>query len=439
MVLFAALLTACGSAGPVGSARYDTAARPLVPIVGAAIPAGDTNYANADLAEVFVRLTHDLEWGGRRPALVRFPGPVSVGLRGIGSDAYARFLDRFLSDLSNRTGIEIARGLEPQDVIIRFVPGADFRARVPQHLCIVAPGRLDWPSFRQAPEEYGTRAYETTSEPGSVTVFIPDTLPPYLIRGCLVEEVVQALGPANDLDGLGSSIFSDDGIHLRPTRLDVLMLKLLYSREMRPGLDRRSTRRTALTLLDRLNPGGKDGRALPLSPDRDWRKWSDLMADAFDRRLSLKIRQERARIAASEAGRRAPRGIRHCRSLMAVARLSQDQQAAVEAALSAAETACSQAHGADDLRLAFIRLARARAAHQSGKSRDALALLATVETSLAAHAQEERLTALFALQAAALDAIQEPAAAARSRRLAVAWGSHALGRNHPDVVRMGNK
>ena len=59
-----------------------------------------------------------------------------------------------------------------------------------------------------------------------------------------------------------------------------------------------------------------------------------------------------------------------------------------------------------------------------------------LDRALAAHAQGERLIALYALQAAALRAIQQPVRAAEARRLAAAWGAHALGRDHPDVRRL---
>ena len=51
----------------------------------AALPSGHTRYSNQSLADLFVRLTHDLEWGGRRPNLVRYEAPVSVGISGPGA------------------------------------------------------------------------------------------------------------------------------------------------------------------------------------------------------------------------------------------------------------------------------------------------------------------------------------------------------------------
>ena len=58
-----------------------------------------------------------------------------------------------------------------------------------------------------------------------------------------------------------------------------------------------------------------------------------------------------------------------------------------------------------------------------------------LETILAAHAQDERLVALYDLQAAGLRAIQQGAKSFEARRRAAEWGAYALGRDHADVRR----
>ena len=58
-----------------------------------------------------------------------------------------------------------------------------------------------------------------------------------------------------------------------------------------------------------------------------------------------------------------------------------------------------------------------------------------LSASLAAHGHDERLTALFALRAAALTAIQRASEGADARRLAGEWGAYALGSDHPNVRR----
>ena len=161
VALIAALLSACKppvDGGP--AAPYRTGSQPGYPVLGGALPAGHTRYSNNSLADLFVHLTHDLEWGERRPNLVRYERPVSVGVTGSSAAPYLPFLDRFLDELRNRTGLAISRTPTRHNLSIHFVPGRAFRQKMPQHFCVVAPGRLSWDQFLADPVRHGTRAYE---------------------------------------------------------------------------------------------------------------------------------------------------------------------------------------------------------------------------------------------------------------------------------------
>ena len=263
LLVLAAIVSACAPQVPTGPAKpYLPGALPAAPALGRALPAGTTAYNNASLADLLVTLTHDLEWGASRPHLIRFNGPIAVGVTGDGAP-YLPFLDGFLAQLRGQTGINIARRQGPHNLVINFVPGREFRAMVPQHFCVVAPGLIQWNRFKQSPIRYGTRAYETQATLAGMTIYIPDNAQPHVVRTCLIEEVVQALGPANDLYGLGPSIFNDDAAHIWPTRLDYLMLRVLYAPELRSGMNRSETRFAALQALARMNPAGIGAPPLP--------------------------------------------------------------------------------------------------------------------------------------------------------------------------------
>ena len=96
---------------------------------------------------------------------------------------------------------------------------------------------------------------------------------------------------------------------------------------------------------------------------------------------------------------------------------------------------CAAAHGTSDVRLAILQLERATLLFEAGQASAAYAETRGLEPVLAAHGQEERLTALYALQAASLRAIQRPDESFQARRKAAAWGAYALGRGHRDVRR----
>ena len=430
------LLAACQPNIPAGPAKpYTPGTLPGYPRLGAALPAGHTRYDNGSLADLLVTLTHDLEWGASRPHLIRYEGPISVGVVGAGGRPYLPFLDRFLADLRRNTGIDIVRGRGPHNLVVRFVRGQAFRRQVPQHFCVVAPGLISWDRFSQSPTRYGTRAYETQASMEGMTIFIPDNAAPYVVRTCLIEEIVQALGPANDLYGLGPSIFNDDAAHIWPTRLDYLMLRTLYAPEVRSGMNRHQTRQAALAVLERLNPQGRGAPRLPALGQVRMADWTDEVRAAFDRTRSLDARVASAARAADIAASRAPGSAFHCRALAALIRLGRQQGRGLMAKVAGSDQVCARAHGPDDIRVARIRLDLARLSYDAGNPSQALALTEGLDEILAAHGHDERLTALFALRAAALRAIQQGTRSFEARRLAGEWGAYSLGSDHPNVRR----
>ncbi len=393
---------------------------------GGGLPAGHTAYSNESLADLFVALTHDLEWGGHRPNLVRYEAPVRVGLAGHGAERYRDFLDGYLAELRIRAGVPITLGAAPHNLLVSFVPDAAFRASVPRHFCVVVPGAPDWAEFARAPARFGKRPFETETAIAAMTVFIPDRAAPYLARACLVEEIAQALGPADDLYGLGPSIFNDDAAHLWPTRLDFLMLQVLYAPELHTGLNRAETRTAARAALTRLNPEGRHAPPLALPRDREMADWVEALRAAFDRGRPAARRLASARRALAIAAGRAPLSVYHCHSLVALARASGDDPGDALAALRQAERVCATAHGPDDIRIAQIRLDRARLEYRLGDPGAAMRLTDGLEAIFAALGQDERLAALYDLRAAALQAIQ-PSASVEARRGALAWHAYAIG------------
>lgn len=437
-VMSLAVLAGCTPSNvPKGPDKpYQAGGQPTAPPLGGALPYGGTRYSNDSLTDVFVRLTHDLEWGASRPHLIRYEGPVKVGISGRAAGQYSGFLDRFLAQVRTRTGIQISRTAGPHNLNVRFVPGNAFRAKVPQNSCVVAPGNLTWSTFRSSPSRYGTRAYEKQRALQAMTVFIPDNSEPWLVRICIIEEIMQALGTANDLFGLGPSIFNDDGAHLWPTNLDYLMLRVLYAPEMRTGMSRRQTKAVARQVLNRLNPAGRDAPALPRIAQKRMKRWQEAIIGSFERGATKANRIKSAQRALGIASRAMPNSAYHCHSLNTLARNARSTQNAT--ALRAATDGlrvCAAAHGTSDIRIAILQLERATLLFEAGQASAAYAETRGLERALAAHAQEERLTALYALQAASLRAIQRPNESFAARRKAAAWGAYALGRGHRDVRR----
>ena len=102
-------------------------------------------------------------------------------------------------------------------------------------LCFFIPEDVSWSEFK-ALDTRDAVGWDQISALDKITVFIPAFAAPHEIRSCILEEVTQALGPGNDLRDLDDSIFNDDNAHVWPTAFDLLILRTLYSSQLRNGL-----------------------------------------------------------------------------------------------------------------------------------------------------------------------------------------------------------
>jgi hypothetical protein len=436
LFLLAALAAACTSAqeGPeatvaVQQVALGGAAKPAFPRLGAALPAGHTRYGNASLARLFTSLTHDTEWGARRRQLVRYEEAVSVSLEGPGVERHFAFVDGFLDELARNSGVPIAREAGPSNLHIRLVESARFNTLLPTALCIVAQGDVKWETFAANPSHHGAQALVAAERIAQMTIFIPETAPPFVVRNCLLEEIPQALGLANDLYGLGSSTFNDDAAHLWPTKLDYLMLRVLYAPEMVTGLDRRETEARALGVLDRINPVGINAPPLPLLRQRSLGDWPGLIQRVFSRDASRREVRDYAQRALTIVEAYAPMSAQHCHTLITAGRvLSHPEPEQALRLFDLARQVCDNAHGISDIRHARIKLETACALLRLDRFGEVIAVAEAIWPVLAAHGQDERLAALYTMQSEAL-AASEPGSprAVSSAKLAAEWNAYALG------------
>ncbi|MEM8842975.1 MAG: DUF2927 domain-containing protein [Pseudomonadota bacterium] len=433
-LLIAGVLAACG--GGERTAPYTPAPRPPSPALATAIPAGSTAWSNASLARVFTRLTHDLEWGASRPGLVRYESPVRVEMTGRGSAGYQAFLAGYLTLLRDRAGVDIAPAPQDGNLAIRFVSGSDFNQILPGNSCVLAPGAVAWDDFRDDPDRLGGKRLENDDTLTETTIFVPRNAAPARIRSCLIEEVAQALGPANDLYGLGPTIFNDDGAHRWPTALDLLMIETLYQPELRTGLSRARTEAAVRRALDQLNPTGVATPPIRFDNPPALSAWRKSQKQVF---AGTPDALAKARRAQALAARVAPGSAFECHSLRMLGQIETRQTPGQAlATLRRAAALCAAVHGPGDIRLALIGLDRAIALYRQGSYTDAAAELARHEASLAAHGHEERLGALYHLRAKAYLAKGQRPEAAEARRLAEAWTAYAFGQDSDLLDRIRN-
>jgi Protein of unknown function (DUF2927) len=402
---------------------------PAFPRLGSALPAGHTAYDNDSLARLFTVMALELEGRARRPYLVRYETAISVGVEGLEGEGINAFLDEFLGNLRRNSNIAISRGSAPDNLHIRFVDGDRFDKTLKSANCVIAQGNVSWKKFSADPLQYSARNAARALRIEQMTIFIPNNAPPYLMRNCLLEEVPQALGLSNDLFGLGDSSFNDDGAHVWPTKLDYLMLRVLYAPEMITGLDRRETRNRALALLNSFNPAGRNAPPLPSLNQRSLAEWSYLISRVFTRGASQSNIREDVEKALQIVRAVAPGSPQYCYTLVTAGRvLSRPDPERALLLLDQARQVCNEAHGVSDIRLARIQLEEACALQRLGRYDEVVAVAENIWPVLAAHGQDRPLAALYTLQSEALDEI-EPGSkqAATVRRLAAEWNAYAMG------------
>ncbi|MEM8597533.1 MAG: DUF2927 domain-containing protein [Pseudomonadota bacterium] len=273
MLLIGGALTACLPHGASEAPSTGPVARPSEPEWRTAVPWGTDAYDHASLAHLFRRLALGFEDGGERPGLIRLSAPIALEISGPGAPAYRGFIDAYAAWLSTETGIAISgpSGAPAQGgstLHLHLVETAE-PAIPPGARCIHLPGEIAWSRYREAPRRALARARRARGKIAAATVLIPASLPPAAIRSCLLEEIPQAMGLSNDLPDLGPTIFNDDGAHLWPTKLDLLILTLLYAPEIEPGMAAAASEAAARKALARLRPETAATRRQPPAPQPD--------------------------------------------------------------------------------------------------------------------------------------------------------------------------
>jgi hypothetical protein len=186
----------------------------------------------------FSDLAFDSEYGGahRRGHVVRWNGPVRVSIRGFGSARYRTEVQDHLQHLARLTGLDIrlvdwSSALAGPNLEIIFVSGGG--------------GRLD----PRAP--CSTLLYDRHFVIYRAEIRIAPAEPAQR-RHCLVEELTQAMGLANDSRRLRRSIFNDGSRAATLEPWDRLMVRVLYDRLIRPGMSRYEAMPIARRLIAKL-------------------------------------------------------------------------------------------------------------------------------------------------------------------------------------------
>jgi len=183
------------------------------------------------VTHAFFRTVFGLEYGTHVDAhrVKRYTGPVRFhiadhtgGLR----EADARAFLETLPDRVRHLDTRVVDDPDEANFRVVLVPEAKFAGVVARELradavamnarCLVGVSTLDGRIQR------------------STAVIVADD--DFLFARCLVEEVLQGLGPMNDHESLVDSVFNDASRHVHFTAFDQALMNVLYHPLIRPGM-----------------------------------------------------------------------------------------------------------------------------------------------------------------------------------------------------------
>lgn len=235
----------------------------------------DTPFTDRMLAEDFLAIAFNEEYdralGGtvRRAApipLTRWEVPIRVQLNfgdSVPADRRATDtlrIDSYLARLSRLTGHSIRLADSDTNFAI-FIADVDERRRLGPELKALLPDLTPAQTGSMTAMDRNTYCQVITeSDPDRATysaaaAVIPAEHPDLMWMACVHEEIAQALGLPNDSGLARPSIFNDDQEFALLTRADELLLKMLYSPALRPGMTASQARPIVEDLASRLTGG----------------------------------------------------------------------------------------------------------------------------------------------------------------------------------------
>ncbi|BDA82779.1 hypothetical protein Sa4125_03210 [Aureimonas sp. SA4125] len=161
----------------------------------------------------------------------KFDGPVRFHIEDRATKPRALEVRRFVRSLAREIdGLRVgfARGTRDANFIVHVVDRADYQG---------IGRRIHGSPFMRVPGDCIVRAqYGPAGIVRSDALIVSDE-GDGLFRRCLIEEVLQGLGPLDDNPDAPNSVFNDRSTVGVFTRYDKIMLNMLYDRRLKPGMD----------------------------------------------------------------------------------------------------------------------------------------------------------------------------------------------------------
>ncbi len=384
-----------------------------------------TRHSNSDLQRDFLDLTFELENGRALPVFTRFEGPISVRLEGRIPGSLSTDLNRLLSRFRNEAGLDIFfTKAETANIHIHAVPSAEIRATLPQAACFVVPNVTSLAEFRLKRRTSATN-WSSLSERTTVSVFVPSDGTPQELRDCLHEEFAQSLGPLNDLYRLPFSVFNDDNVHTVLTSYDMLILRAIYSDELRSGMTRAEVAKRLPSIFARINPVGNSVPATQLG--KTHRQWKAYISKALGGATTNSERFQAAQSAVNFANQAGWRDHRLGFSYYVLARLMQLHDSGNAEQMFMMSDAIFRQNRYTGLHSAYVATQLASYAIADGRGEDALIMLAPHIDNAYKFENASLLATLMFLRAEATEMTGRVNEARTIRLDSLAWARYGFG------------
>ena len=231
----------------------------------------DATFSNSRLAENFERIALNREYRRENDVLIeettptrlsRWEQPIRYRVIGEAATGADRGEYRsFATKLAGLTGLDITEEDENPNLTILILGPEERRVFISQlqenGLADRMPLVIEWADDISYPC-VGQVGYED-SDTGLITgamIVIKGELEGVLRSSCIHEELTQTLGLMNDDPDVRPSIFNDDQEFALLTEHDEILLRILYDRRLRAGMEAEEARPLLPEIIEEIRPNG---------------------------------------------------------------------------------------------------------------------------------------------------------------------------------------
>ena len=211
----------------------------VLAVTGSGFAAVSQGFSDRDLIDGFMRTVFGSEnfWisGAAKNRVSKFSGPVRVHITDHANSHGSPDVRRFIADINRRVprlSISTTRSQSSANYEVYLVRRADYKDFIRETLPNVRTAFLERAACS------GIAFLKPDGAISRAMAFVVADEGKYMFHHCMVEEILQGLGPSNDSPRLVHSIFNDRATTDQFTPFDRYILNMLYDPRVQPGMTR---------------------------------------------------------------------------------------------------------------------------------------------------------------------------------------------------------